>query len=199
MNLPFAIFSGRAPAISPKRKLNVGCTRALPAAWAFWQVAIAEELRQPATSCAGSWDAAMSANALIDTGAILALLDSSDRWHNRCVDAFRQLRLPLLTSEAVLTEVFHLLGETRREMEAAWKFIRSGALTLGTINETELPALHLLMSRYWDRPMDFADATLVYLAKRESLSQILTVDHADFSTYRIEGKRQFRVLPRERP
>lgn len=141
----------------------------------------------------------MSANVLIDTGAILALLDSSDRWHNRCVDAFRQLRLPLLTSEAVLTEVFHLLGETRREMEAAWKFIRSGALTLGTINETELPALHLLMSRYWDRPMDFADATLVYLAKRESLSQILTVDHADFSTYRIEGKRQFRVLPRERP
>ncbi len=141
----------------------------------------------------------MSANALIDTGAILALLDSSDRWHNRCVDAFRQLRLPLLTSEAVLTEVFHLLGETRREMEAAWKFIRSGALTFGTIDETELPALHQLMSRYWDRPMDFADATLVYLAKRESLSQILTVDHADFSTYRIEGKRQFRVLPRERP
>ena len=43
--------------------------------------------------------------------------------------------------------------------------------------------------------MDFADATLVYLAKRESLSTILTVDIADFSTYRIEGKRKFRVLP----
>jgi hypothetical protein len=141
----------------------------------------------------------VSANALIDTGAILALLDRSDRWHALCVDAFQQLRLPLLTSEAVLTEVFHLLGETRREMEAAWKFIRSGALTLGMIEESELPDLQLLMSRYWDRPMDFADATLVYLAKRESLSRILTVDHADFSTYRIEGKRQFRVLPLEHP
>ncbi len=141
----------------------------------------------------------MSANALIDAGAILALLDRSDRWHNLCVDAFQQLRLPLLTSEAVLTEVFHLLGETRREMEAAWKFVRSGALTLGTIEESELPNLQLLMSRYWDRPMDFADATLVHLAKRESLSQILTVDHADFSTYRIEGKRQFRVLPLKHP
>jgi len=53
--------------------------------------------------------------------------------------------------------------------------------------------------RYWDRPMDFADATLVYLAKRESLSVILTVDQADFAIYRIEGKRQFRVLPRKRP
>ncbi len=47
--------------------------------------------------------------------------------------------------------------------------------------------------------MDFADATLVYLAKRESLSAILTVDEADFTTYRIEGKRRFRVLPIRRP
>lgn len=141
----------------------------------------------------------MAANALIDTGAILALLDRTDRWHDACVDAFRQLRLPLLTSEAVLTELFHLVGGTRTEMEAAWKFVRSGALLLGAIEDAELPQLHGLMSRDWDRPMDFADATLVYLAKRESLSVILTVDRADFSTYRIEGKRQFRVLPSDEP
>ena len=137
----------------------------------------------------------MTADALIDTGAILALLDRTDRWHASCVDAFHQLRLPLLTSEAVLTELFHLVGDARNEMEAAWKFVRSGALVLGTIDDAELAQVHALMSRYWDRPMDFADATLVHLAKRESLSVVLTVDHADFETYRIEGKRQFRVLP----
>jgi predicted nucleic acid-binding protein len=141
----------------------------------------------------------MSANALIDTGAILALLDRSDRWHGPCVTAFDELRLPLLTSEAVLTELFHLVGDEKSEMEAAWKFVRSGAVVLGTIDDAELPYLHNLMSRYWDRPMDFADATLVYLAKRESLSAILTVDQADFATYRIEGKRQFRILPTDRP
>jgi len=101
----------------------------------------------------------------------------------------------LLTSEAVLTELFHLVGDTRSEMEAAWRFVRSGALVLGTIEHAELQHVHGLMSRYWDRPMDFADGTLVYLAKREFLSVILTVDHTDFATYRIEGKRQFRVLP----
>jgi hypothetical protein len=37
------------------------------------------------------------------------------------------------------------------------------------------------------------------LGKRESLSAILTVDRADFVTYRIKGKRQFRVLPASRP
>lgn len=141
--------------------------------------------------------AAANANALIDTGAILALLDRSDRWHKACVESFSQLRLPLLTSEAVLTELFHLVGDSRTEMEAAWKFVRSGALVLGIIEDVELPDLQSLMSRYWDRPMDFADATLVYLAKRESLSVILTVDQSDFATYRIEGKRQFRVLPRK--
>ena|SRR5487761_782095 len=141
----------------------------------------------------------MGANALIDTGAILALLDRTDRWHHPCVNAFRELRLPLLTSEAVLTELFHLLGDGRTEMEAGWKFVRSGALVLGAIEDEELGHVHALMSRYWDRPIDFADATLVYLAKRESLPVILTVDHADFLTYRIEGKRKFRILPAKPP
>ncbi len=72
-------------------------------------------------------------------------------------------------------------------MEGAWRFVRSGALRLAEIQDSELQEIHALMSRYWDRPMDFADATLVHLAKRESLSTIFTVDHADFETYRIEG------------
>ena len=137
----------------------------------------------------------MPANALIDTGAILALLDRNDRWHSRCAAAIRQLRLPLLTSEAVLTELFQLVGDSRREVDAAWRFVRSGALVLGSIEETESGQLQVLMSRYWDRPMDFADATLVLLARRESIATILTVDRADFETYRIEGKRRFRVVP----
>ena len=141
----------------------------------------------------------MGANALIDTGAMLALLDRTDRWHQICVDAFQQLRLPLLTSEAVLTELFHLVGGNRRETEAAWKFVRSGAVTMMAIEDAELPDIHALMLRYWDRPMDFADATLVHLAKRESLATVFTVDYADFKTYRIDGRRKFRVLPVRRP
>jgi predicted nucleic acid-binding protein len=69
---------------------------------------------------------------------------------------------------------------------------------LAEIQDSELPQIHTLMSRYWDRPMDFADATLVHLAKREALSTIFTIDRADFETYRIEGRRRFHILP-ERP
>lgn len=137
----------------------------------------------------------MTANGLIDTGAMLALLDRTDRWHRICVDAFEQIRLPLLTSEAVLTELFHLVGDSSHEIAAAWRLVRSGAVVMAGIEDSELPHVQALMSRYADRPMDFADATLVYLAKREALSTIFTVDRADFDTYRIEGRRRFRVLP----
>ena len=141
----------------------------------------------------------MTADALVDTGALLALLDRSDRWHRVCVNVFKQLRLPLITSEAVLTELFHLVGDNRRETKAAWGLVRSGAVVLASIADSELPDLHALMVRYADCPMDFADATLVHLAKREGLTTIFTVDYSDFNTYRIEGRRRFRVLPSSLP
>ena len=137
----------------------------------------------------------MAGSALIDSGSILALLDRNDRWHQRCTDALRQLRLPLLTSEAVLTELFHLVGDNHREVRSAWKFVRSGALTISPIKDDDFPVLDPLMHQCRDRPMDFADATLVHLAQRESLSLILTIDHDDFETYRIRGRQRFRILP----
>ena len=137
----------------------------------------------------------MAANCLADTGAILAYLDRHDPWHKLCRDAFSQLRLPLLTSTAVLTEIFHLTQARRVEQAVVWTFIRSGALVPGTIGADDFPSLQELMSRYADRPMDFADATLVRLAQRESIARVFTVDHDDFETYRIEGRRRFTILP----
>jgi predicted nucleic acid-binding protein len=135
---------------------------------------------------------------LIDTGAVLALLDRSDHWHTACVEAFSTLPLPLATSAAILAELFHLLADPS-ELSAAWRFLRSGAVLVLPIVDEDLPELDALMHRYQDRPMDFADATLVHLARRESLSTIFTVDHNDFETYRIEGKRRFRIVPDRRP
>ena len=133
--------------------------------------------------------------ALADTGAVLAYLDRSDRWHGRCRETFGQLRLPLVTTTAVLTELFHLVGDDRREKEAAWGFVRSGAVSLAPILDRDLPAIEGLMRRYHDRPMDLADATLVHVAERESLSTVFTIDYDDFETYRIKGRKRFWILP----
>src|SRR5437588_6337274 len=97
--------------------------------------------RKPCGSACGG---AMAADALVDTGAILALLDRTDRWHRGCVDAFQNLRLPLITSEAVLAELFHMVGGGRHEIETAWAFIRSGAIRLACIEDSELPEIQAL-------------------------------------------------------
>lgn len=135
----------------------------------------------------------MSARGLIDTGALLALLDKSDRWHERFLRAFSELPLPLGTSAAVLAELFHLLDPHAGELEVAWRFLHSGAVTVLGIDDSDLS--EDLMKKYHDRPMDFADATLVHLARRESLVTVFTVDHDDFETYRFSGRRRFRIVP----
>jgi uncharacterized protein len=130
---------------------------------------------------------------LIDTGAILAIVEVDDAYHSACLESLSLVHLPLLTTEAVLTELLHLVRRTN--VETAWRFVRSGAVTVQPMTDSDLPALHGLMAQYRDCPMDFADATLVHLAARESLSLILTVDYDDFETYRIAGRKRFTILP----
>jgi hypothetical protein len=139
---------------------------------------------------------AASAVGLIDTGAILAIVDARDRWHSACLQALQSFRIPLLTTEAVLTEAFHLTGKNPPNIERTWSFARSGALSVRSMGDSDLPELNALMAQYADRPMDFADATLVHLASRERLSTILTVDHDDFETYRLPGRKKFTIFPR---
>jgi predicted nucleic acid-binding protein len=136
---------------------------------------------------------------LIDTGAMVAILDRSDEWHGPCVETLSSLRLPFATTAAVLAELFHMVGDDARGPAAAWEFLRSGAIILASVDERDLMGLEALMRRYSDRPMDFADATLVHVAERDSLTTVFTTDHDDFETYRIGRRGHFRILPARKP
>ncbi len=72
---------------------------------------------------------------------------------------------------------------------------RSGAFTVLPITDADLPEIERLMLKYSDRPMDFADASLVLLAQREALVTVFTIDHDDFETYRLRGRQKFRIFP----
>jgi hypothetical protein len=137
----------------------------------------------------------MPPGGLIDTGAIIAILDRDDSWHSACVQALESLRFPLLTTEAVLTEAFHLIGSNTYSVQSLWAFVSSGAVTVNTLGDFDLLELRSLMTKYKDRPMDFADATLVHAANRESISVVLTIDHDDFETYRLKGNKKFTIRP----
>ena len=134
----------------------------------------------------------MKAQGLMDSSGLIALVDRSEEWHERCVQSFADLRLPLGTTCAVLTDMFHLL--TVRESKGVWALLRDGVIQVLPIEHGELADVQALMDRYSDRPMDFADATLVHVARRENLQAILSIDD-DFLVYRIEGRQQFQVYP----
>lgn len=137
----------------------------------------------------------MPPGGLIDASAIIAILDRDDSWHSACVQALEYLRFPLLTTEAVLTEAFHLIGGNAYNVQRLWAFVSSGAITVNTLGDFDLLELRSLMTKYKDRPMDFADATLVHAANRESISVVLTIDHDAFETYRLKGNKKFTIRP----
>ena len=55
-----------------------------------------------------------------------------------------------------------------------------------------------IMKKYRDIHIQLADAALVHLAARDGLDTIFTLDHRDFSVYRLPNRRSFRILPETR-
>ena len=67
-----------------------------------------------------------------------------------------------------------------------------GFITITALDPTDLPGLSKLVRKYPDRPMDLADASLVWLANKTDITDIITVDRADFSVYRTNKRKAFR-------
>ena len=128
-------------------------------------------------------------------GRLIALLDADDAHHDVCVETLRSLRDPLITVWPAFTEAMYLLGESWRGQRALWSRIETDALTLAPLDAGDAPRMRELMEKYQDLPMDLADAALVRVAERESLTRIFTLDRRHFSIYRPGRRRRFTILP----
>jgi uncharacterized protein len=132
---------------------------------------------------------------LLDTGPLVALLDSSERSHRACVAFYRDWTGPIVTTEAVVTETTHLLAATRLDATRALEFFLRGGALVAPWTGGRLERVAVLMQKYRDVPMDYADATLVALAEELGTGRVLTLDRRGFQTYRWGGKRPFEVAP----
>jgi predicted nucleic acid-binding protein len=132
---------------------------------------------------------------LVDAGPLVALLDRADAQHEACVDALKQIRDPLVTVWPAFTEAMYLLGGSWLAQKALWSRVETGALSLAPLDELDAPRMRELMEKYRDLPMDLADAALVRVAERESLTEIFTLDRRHFSVYRPGRKRRFGIVP----
>lgn len=132
---------------------------------------------------------------LIDTGPIVALLDRDDRYHTLCAEVLRGMRGGLITTWPVVTECFYLLNFSWEVQDSLWEFIERGGMEISLPDREMQARCRQLMKQYHDLPMDMADATLVALGESLGLSRIFTLDHKDFSVYRLRGKKRFVLIP----
>jgi hypothetical protein len=130
----------------------------------------------------------------VDTGPIVALFDKNDDKHHICVEAFKVIREPLITTWPVITEAFHLLGFSHTVQDDLWEFIERGTVLIYDLDKTFVKTCRRLMRKYHDLPMDLADATLVAVADAENIRTIFTLDK-DFKVYKTKQNKHFKLLP----
>lgn len=121
-------------------------------------------------------------SAICDTGPLVAYLNRNDPYHPWAVALMRQVRPPLLTCEAVLTEAAYFLREDGLSLDPLFELIERDVLRLAFDLGAHWPRVRTLLGRY-DR-MDLADASIVAMSELHGRAQVLTVDRRDFSVYR---------------
>ncbi|MBW3622596.1 MAG: PIN domain-containing protein [Armatimonadetes bacterium] len=134
---------------------------------------------------------------LCDAGPLVALIDTSENSHARCVAALRQLPPePLLTTWPCFTEAMYLLAQSGgyTAQEALWRMLATDGLGIHLLTPEEAGRMRNLMRQYRNVPMDLADASLVVVAETLHQTRIFTLDN-DFHIYRIFGRDAFEVIP----
>jgi uncharacterized protein len=129
---------------------------------------------------------------LVDTGPLVALANKRDKYHQDCSAFLANYRGRLLTTWSVLTEFSHLACSVSATL-ALYQWIERGGMEVATLGREELVSTIDWITRYADRPMDLADASLVVTAIKTGCIDVWTLDRADFETYRLPGRKRFRL------
>ena len=116
---------------------------------------------------------------ILDSGPLVALLNSKDTYHDWAKSIFATLSPPFWTNEAVITEAAHLTGQPHM----LCKKIEMGVLQIGLDAQEQAGALKNLLVRYAPR-MDYADACVVRMTELYNTCKVLTLDRRDFTIYR---------------
>jgi uncharacterized protein len=131
--------------------------------------------------------------AIADTGALVALLDRAERHHGWAAQRIREMEVPLLICEPVLTEAMHLLAHLPRAQDALFGLLENGALKISFCVEDHVPALRALHRKYQDKPMSLADACIVRMAELHDNHAVFTLD-SDFFVYRKHGRQALSLI-----
>jgi predicted nucleic acid-binding protein len=134
---------------------------------------------------------------ILDTGAVFALLDRSDRNHRRCRElieaADETLVLPGPTLPEIDTLVYDRLGVG--PILALMSDVRRGAYAVEDLELEDYGRIADLMDRYADLGLGFVDSSIITIAERLGETRIATLDHRHFSAVRPRHADALELLP----
>jgi predicted nucleic acid-binding protein len=105
-------------------------------------------------------------------------------------------RPPLLLSPFVLAELDYLIA-SRAGFAARTNLleeVKRGAYVLEPMTASDVASADAIIERYADLGISLADASIVVLAQRHRVRDVLTLDERRFRVLKADGK-SFRLLP----
>lgn len=142
-------------------------------------------------------DRSAPVTVLADTGAVYALIDRDDVWHDRVRSWWEGNREPVRLPVTILAEISWLLT-TRIGPRAESAFVRAvanGELRVEPLEEDDLPRIADLVMTYLDTPIGLVDASLVAMAERLGALRLLTTDRRHFPVIRPRHVPSLMLLP----
>ena len=134
---------------------------------------------------------------ILDTSGLLAAIDASQRHHAAARRALEEVPPPWLLSPFVLAELDYLLATRvgQAAERALLAEVARGVYRLESFDADEISAAERVIGRHADLAVGLADASLVVLANRYGVRDILTLDERHFRVLRGPGGRPLRLLP----
>ena len=134
---------------------------------------------------------------LLDTSGLLAAIDASQRHHAAAREALRAAAPPWVLSPFVLAELDYLLATRvgQAAERALLEEVGRGVYRLETFEADEIAAAERVIGRHAALALGLADASIVVLANRYGVRDVLTLDERHFRAIRGPGGRPFRLLP----
>lgn len=132
-------------------------------------------------------------STLLDSGALVALFDPSATEHKHYRAELPQAGM-LLTTWPCVTEALHILARLVMKL-ALLRWISATGIAVHAFDAQDIPPMIEWIERHSERrEMDFADASLVWLAQASGCRRIMTTDVRDFTRYRLAGAKRFEIL-----
>lgn len=132
-----------------------------------------------------------------DTGALYALMDKSDWWHQETKAYIETSKDKLIVPSPVLPEICYLANKYLG-WHAEHTFLKSivqNEITIHEIKKEQFQDILYYIEKYKDSNIGFVDAAVIVAAESLNISTIFTIDKKHFSIIRTKAGKHFEIAP----